>query len=65
ANSGRTKVGPYRFVGTGKLRISTATFGYSVVNTSTLPSSTSAGSTPGHSVEAPRNQRRSPITRAV
>src|SRR5262249_45311196 len=42
-----------------------ATDGKFAATPSTLPVSTSAGTTPGHSVLAPRNQRRRPISRAV
>jgi hypothetical protein len=45
-------------------RRSPATAGYCVHNSSRLPISTSAGTTPGHSVLAPRNQR-SPISLAA
>src|SRR5262249_53606700 len=44
---------------------SSATSGYFAASASTSPISTSTFSTPGHSVLAPRNQRRCPMTRAV
>ena len=46
-------------------RRSAATDGYSPAIRSTSPTSTSAGTTPGHSVLAPRNHRRRPMSRAV
>ena len=46
-------------------RRSSATCGYFAASASTSPISTSTFSTPGHSVLAPRNQRRCPMTRAV
>ena len=46
-------------------RRSGATDGYLAAISSSFPISTSAGITPGHSVLAPRNQRRCPMRRAV
>ena len=45
-------------------RRSAAIAGYFCARSSTLPISTSDGTTPGHSVLAPRSQRRRPIKRA-
>src|SRR5437667_11226817 len=55
--SKRSRSPSYSLTGTGKVRRSSATSGYFAANASTLPISTSTGSTPGHSVLAPRNQR--------
>ena len=55
--SKRSRSPSYSLTGTGKVRRSSATCGYFAANASTLPISTSTGSTPGHSVLAPRNQR--------
>src|SRR6478752_10710602 len=45
-------------------RMSGATVGYDCASSSRLPISTSAGTTPGHSVLAPRNQQPLPTRRA-
>src|SRR5437773_11118872 len=55
--SKRSRSPSYSLTGPGKVRRSSATCGYFAANAPTLPISTSTGSTPGHSVLAPRNQR--------